>query len=272
MSVDPYTSTTFSSRMRIAFRNVLRFILIIIIGAALGGAIYFGVPYLFQRFMLPVETNTAKLAEIESKQSLDATGLSNRLADVTRRLNELESRQWQSSVTLTEVQGQMKVVQTAIAANDAALKQLDIMQIQLQRLEVVSGIQEDLIVGKNSELAKLQFEVGLTRSIELLSRARLYLSQSNFGLARQDVQSARDLLVEMVNSSPDGDSSNLTEAITRLDLTLNNLPAFPVVAVDDLDIAWHLLVMNSPQDQAPTQTSPTSTPTVQPTNNSTPAP
>lgn len=272
MSVDPNTSTTFSSRLRIAFRNVIRFFLVVIIGATLGGAIYFGIPYLFQRFMLPVENNTAKLSEIERKQSLDATGLSNRLADVSRRLNELESRQWQSSVTLTEVQGQMKVVQNAIAANDAALKQLEIIQIKLHRLEVVSGIHEDLIVGKNSEFAKLQFEVSLTRSIELLSRARLYLSQSNYGLARQDVQSARDLLVELVNNSPDGDRSKLTEAINRLDLTLTNLPAFPVIAVDDLDIAWHLLVMNSPQDQAPTQTNPASTPTIQPTELPVPAP
>jgi hypothetical protein len=42
--------------------------------------------------------------------------------------------------------------------------------------------------------------------------------------------------------------------IARLDLALGNLPAFPVVAVDDVDIAWQLLVNDLPEQPQETAT------------------
>jgi hypothetical protein len=102
-------------------------------------------------------------------------------------------------------------------------------------------------VGETSALAELQRQVRLNRAIELLSRARLYLSQSNFGLAKQDVQAAQDLLVPLQTEIPTEKAAALQAVITRLGLALENLPAFPVVAVDDLDIAWQLLVEGLPE-------------------------
>ena len=80
-------------------------------------------------------------------------------------------------------------------------------------------------------MVALSQKIKLTRAIETLSRARLYLAQSNFGLAREDVQSAQDLLVELHDETGD---NVLAQAISRLDLALNNLPEFPVIASGDL--------------------------------------
>jgi len=38
--------------------------------------------------------------------------------------------------------------------------------------------------------------------------------------------------------------------LSRLDLVLGNLPDFPVIAVDDLNIAWNLLVLGLPETGA----------------------
>jgi hypothetical protein len=70
--------------------------------------------------------------------------------------------------------------------------------------------------------------------------------QSNFGLARQDVQIGRDLLVDLRRSATGSPANNLDAVIRRLDLVLSNLPSFPVAASDDLDIAWQILVTGMP--------------------------
>ena len=85
----------------------------------------------------------------------------------------------------------------------------------------------------------LEHEVALTRTLDMLARARLYLAQSNFGLAKEDVQAAHDLLVELNTGS---DDEVLAQAITRLDQALGNLPDFPIVASGDMEIAWQILI------------------------------
>ena len=93
-------------------------------------------------------------------------------------------------------------------------------------------------------------EIMLTRSIETLSRARLYLSQSNFGFAKQDVQSTRDILAQLLTDAPVYQVGALNQIIMRLDLALGNLPVFPVIAVDDVDIAWQLMMTGLPESEA----------------------
>ncbi len=82
--------------------------------------------------------------------------------------------------------------------------------------------------------------------IELLSRARLYLYGSNYGLAKIDVQAARDLLSTLQNDLPYDQNATLQDVLARLDLALVNLPTYPVIAADDVDIAWQLLVDGLP--------------------------
>ena len=104
----------------------------------------------------------------------------------------------------------------------------------------------------------------LTRSIETVARARLFFSQSNFGLAHDDVQAARDILVELLVDAPAYEADALNQIIMRLDFALGNLPAFPVIAVDDVDIAWQLLMRGLPESEADVVPTLTSTPTPAP--------
>ncbi len=67
----------------------------------------------------------------------------------------------------------------------------------------------------------MKHEVMFTRALDMLGRARLYLAQSNFGLAREDVKSARELLGTLQTET---DDKALDQAIERLDMALGNLP------------------------------------------------
>jgi hypothetical protein len=102
--------------------------------------------------------------------------------------------------------------------------------------------------------------------MELLSRARLFMYQSNFGLAEQDVQIARDVLVTVQRDAPDSLAEDLETVLLHLELALSNLPNFPVAASDDLDIAWQILLTGS----APTPTSAAGMPTPSGTLSATP--
>jgi len=258
--------TSFWSRLGRAFVNILRILLVLAIIAGIAAAVYFGTPYLYENFILPVETNTTRLSEVESKQAAEMAQLADQVVDLKARLTELESRQTDSAQSVAELQGQVQALEIALESHGETLKQLEAMQTTLDALAATSSEYEALLVGSDSALADLQRQVTLSRSIELLSRARLYLSQSNFGLAKQDVQAARDLLVALQTYIPAEKTAALQGVITRLDLALGNLPAFPVVAVDDVDIAWQLLVNGLPDlsKETPTPESLTETAPLEP--------
>jgi TolA-binding protein len=270
MSVNPKPTPSFWSRLGKGFVNTLRVLLILAVIAGVAAAIYYGTPYLYEKFILPVEANTARLTEVENKQATDIEQLTNQIADLKSRLADLETRQTASAQTLAEAQGQITALESAVLSHSETLKQLDAMQAALDTLSLASSDHESLLVEGNSALADMQRQVTLSRAIELLSRARLYLYESNFGLAKLDVQAARDLLLTLQSDRPADKNAALQDVITRLDLALGNLPTFPVIAVDDLDIAWQLLVIDLPDLPASTFTPEPVTETPLPTAEATP--
>jgi TolA-binding protein len=270
MSVNPKPTPSFWSRLGKGFVKTLRVLLILAVIAGVAAAIYYGTPYLYEKFILPVEANTARLTEVENKQATDIEQLTNQIADLKSRLADLETRQTASAQTLAEAQGQITALESAVLSHSETLKQLDAMQAALDTLSLASSDHESLLVEGNSALADMQRQVTLSRAIELLSRARLYLYESNFGLAKLDVQAARDLLLTLQSDLPADKNAALQDVITRLDLALGNLPTFPVIAVDDLDIAWQLLVIDLPDLPASTFTPEPVTETPLPTAEATP--
>lgn len=227
----PKSGPNFFQRLGRAFLGFLKFLFVLfIIAVILGGigaGLYFGLPYLHQVYVVPVNQNTARIAEVADQQARDALALQAEIVGLKTEIDDLKTRD-------TEFETQLAAIETSIEGHSAALERLDEMQ---SKLDQAADQQRE---GLNAELAR---QVKLTRVIELLSRARLYLSQSNFGQARQDVQLARDLLSDLRDDSPAGEQAPLDAALFRLDLALGNLPGFPVVAVDDLNIAWNLLVL-----------------------------
>lgn len=221
------------------FRALLRLILLVMLIAVVGALIYYGAPYLSEKFIAPVEQNAARVSELE-----------NEIANLQSQLTEINDRITETNNQLTETNSRIDGIEQSIDAHTASLEKLEAMQATLE-----TQIKEN----NNIALLALKREVMLTRAFDMLARGRLYLAQSNFGLAKEDVQFARDLLVELQAESND---EVLAQAITRLDLALGDLPAFPVVASGDLEIAWQILMTG--------ETIATATP--EPTSTSVPAP
>lgn len=229
---------SFGARVGQVFLNILRALLRLILLAMLivgfGALIYYGVPYLRDKFIAPVEQNAARVNELEDQ-----------LAALQTQLTEINDR-------LTKTNSRIDEIEQSIQANSASLEKLEAMQTTLET---------QLKENDDKTLLALKNEIMLTRALDTLARARLYLAQSNFGLAKVDVQSARDLLSVLQTDSED---EVLNQATSRLDLALGNLPAFPVVASGDLEIAWQILMTG--------KTIATATPEPAATNISTPEP
>ena len=197
-------------------RALLRLILLVLLIFAVGAAFYYGLPYLNHTFIAPVEQNAARVGELEDK-----------IASLQTQLSEMEAR--------------VGAIESSIEAHTESIAKLEAMQATLEQQAEAQT---------NSVLIILKREIMLTRAIETLSRARLFLSQSNFGLAKIDVQSARSILAELSTEAPPYQVNAFDQIIGRLDLALGNLPAFPIIAVDDVDIAWQLLMMGLPESEA----------------------
>jgi hypothetical protein len=252
---EPVSGPTFGQRIRGFFDFLLRLIALLIILGVIGLGLYYGLPLLYNRYIVPVEQNAAGLTELQSQQ----TQMEQELADLQSRMETMETQQSQNASTLTDLGGRMDEVESGIAAHTESLAALEEMQSELQAQDEAMS-------------AELQRQINLLKSMELMSRARLFMFQSNFGLARQDVKTARDLLMMVRTDAPEDLVDDLNEVIRRLDLVLGSLPNFPVAARDDLDVAWQVLLLGLPQAQidADGTTVPTVTPSVTPAATFTP--
>ena len=230
------------------FRALLRLILIVLIIGGVGAAIYYGAPLINERFVAPVEQNAARVRELET----EVASLQTQLTEIKNQLAEVNG---QLSNQSNETGERLDDLEQSLEAHTASLKKLDEMQVML----------EDRLRQTNDQtLLALDREVKLTRALDVLARARLYLAQSNFGLAKEDVQSARDLLADLEAGAQD---EALVQAVERLDRALGNLPDFPVVASGDLEIAWQILLTGEPvaaDTPVPTLTTTTATPEATP--------
>jgi hypothetical protein len=240
---------SFGQRVRRFLTLLLRLVALLVILGVIGLGLYYGLPLLYQKYIVPVEQNTAGVTALESRQEQTEQ----QLADLQTKLGTIETVQNQHDQSLTKLDQRMSEIETEINARTDSLAALERMQTELQEQNEAASVE-------------LERQIDLLKSMELLSRSRLFMYQSNFGLAEQDVQIARDLLAEVRLDAPESLAEDLQTVLLHLDFVLSNLPNFPVAASDDLDIAWQILLTGMP----PTPTSVAGTPSPAVTLSSTP--
>ena len=229
-AVDVPSGPSFGQRVGQFFAFVLRLVSLVILLSLLSLALYLVLPWLYQKFITPVEQNTAQVRELQSRQEQTEQ----QLADLQSRLETIETGQSRNVKSLTDMDQRLGDIEKEIAARTKSLAELEDMQTELQ-------------AQNKTVSAELERQINLLKAMELLSRARLSMYQSNFGLAKQDVQIGRDLLAKVQPDAPAPLADELDAVVQRLDMTLSNLPNFPVAASDDLDLAWQILLAGLPQ-------------------------
>lgn len=215
---------------------------VLLVAAAIVVAGLIGWPLLYNRYIAPIGTNTADLDEVRG-----------RLDDLDGRLEQLAADDATLGDRLNTIDDRVSGLEDALAEHSRRLAELDAMDATLAS-------------DQSSARAELAREVSLLKSMELMSRARLFLYESNFGLAEADLAAARDLLAGLDEGTAGTSMEAIQVAVDRLDRTIESLPDFPVVASDDLDIAWQAMLGHTPTPSP----EPTTEASAQPTATATP--
>ncbi|OGO28054.1 MAG: hypothetical protein A2Z16_04150 [Chloroflexi bacterium RBG_16_54_18] len=281
---------SFGSRLGQAFitflRVLIRVLLILLLAALLGAGVYFGIPALYRRYVQPVERDLARLNDFQARQEQADLRFSRRLDDLQQRLEEIELHNDTQKQSLDELQTRIEGMesdrqfgaQTGESAQSTAIARLDDMETSLAEVSANLEQMQAEIAALSQTLAKtsaqvqelssqtesgaaplkaLRNDLQLVKAMEHLTRSRLFLAQNNLGLVEQDVQDARLLLTDLQGEVPAYQIDALARVIARLDAALSSLPSRPLLAAEDLEVAWQLLQGGLPVE--PT-TQPTSAP------------
>jgi hypothetical protein len=219
-------------------RAVILLVLVILLGAAIGLAVYVLVPLGIQAFLQPVEENSARIAELEAELAEQAV--------VVQAQEEL----------LTEHEERLGEVVVTLDGQDAALadqaEALEAFEVALGNFDATLGDQEEMLTGFDERVGMLEEDLpgsadiaALNRNVALLTawqevlKARLRLVQNNPGLALDELALAQSTLQALYASSSEEQQAELDPILERLDWVVENITENPFAATEDLEVAWH---------------------------------
>ncbi len=213
-------------------------VLLAVVGGLVVAAIV-GWPYLRDRLYEDVDANTARIAELDAQlAAADQT-----ITDLQAQLDTLGQRQDEVPTRLDELAARQDTIADEQAATGRALTDLE---LRVAGLDDRAGTFDQQLLALDESSALLGGELAnqreIARATELLSRARLFLYQANYGLAISDLTAAQNVLARVDPSKGGIDPEVHAAATERIALALAALPDRPVLAADDLDIAWQMLV------------------------------
>ncbi len=281
---------------------LLRLLVIVILIGLIVAVVYYAAPRLYNQYIFPMQEDIRQLEDSQAAQEQVNQQLIQRIDGLQNRIEVLEIQNDTSKQMLSELDNRINNIESTLDANAQAVQDVQataIVQIdelnkvnqdmnnelaalerQIQQLEAdladtseqVASV-EELLSAEDTPIAALRRELQLVKAMELLTRASFSLAENNLGLAQEDLQDARDLLSSLLIYVPEYQVEALSAIVDRLDEALGNLPDTPVLAADDLDIAWQLLQRGLPgepplgpaSEEIVTPTPEGSTPTSQPT-------
>lgn len=264
-------STGFTTALVAFFRGLVRLIMILFLGALIGVGSYFGVPSLERRFVQPVEENTAQLVRLETDQGQFAALVDERMAVILARLESLETQGDRNRENFSEIEArfvtQEDELENLARDNQERLQALDALESQLAALQSTldemdasyedqvqaSATQQAVIdrmigslVQRAADVQSLRNDIQLVKALELLTRARLALARSDTPSALEEVRAAQALLRRLQETVLPFQWETLAAIQTRLELAFVNLTESPLLAIEDLEIAWQLLLRGLP--------------------------
>lgn len=205
------------------FRFLFWLVLIVGIIGGIGTAFYYGLPFIQKNFIQPLNVNTSQIRQIATEQAESMEGLNTQLEELDSRVGSIED--------------QLETIEAEIEEKDALISQLE---------EQLADLDEQISETQDTLATQVRDNLTITYVLELVARARLHLNQSNYGIAQEDIQTALERLESLSGTFEEDRQIQVDKAFNRLELAASVLPDFPVVAANDLDIAWYLLIEVTP--------------------------
>lgn len=279
---------SFGERLLAAFlafmRMLAKAVLIVLLLGLLAGAAYFGIPYLYRTYIQPMEETQAALTTLETQTSQRLEALSSRVSQLEANNAQLQGRIDALEEQQSRTQAALEALQTVVDEHGQALTTLDDLQKQLDTLDArlndldtaLTGVQEGTqalqgqLEASQRAVKPLFHYLRLLQSMEHLTRARLFLSQANYGLAADEIRAAQTALGDLAAQVTPEQADAVRKVADRLQQAQERLPQRPVLAAEEMDIAWRLLndllpLLTTPPGTLPPTPAAENTPTPTPT-------
>jgi uncharacterized coiled-coil protein SlyX len=231
-------SATFVAR---AARLLLRLLFVLVIGIGAGVGVYIAIPALYRRYIEPVQVNTDRIAELENAVASYQEELQSDQSSLNTRLAEIEGQLASQAEALAAIQADVDAHETRLDGVGSLPRRIEALEADVEDTTQRLSTLEAGLANAQSPTRRLERRLEMIRALEALTRARLWLIQDNLGLAADDIQFALDILMQVSEGAPEVEADALASVINRLNMAIGDLPESPVVASDDLEIAWREL-------------------------------
>ncbi len=276
---------SFGRQMWLAFKNlawfVFRFLLVVVIIAAIGVAIYLGGPILINEYLLKdVKVNSSKITAIQTQIETSDKKMSDRLGDFQNRIGSFEIHQDNLTQSISELEAQLAAIEEKLANQETTLEKMESFEATIENLDSSISILltqvpiiesefngqfadfENTLKNNQEEINKLNTqlealettailrqEIELLKVMELITRARVSIGQENIGLAKNDLQAAIEILKNLRPEFNTEQAVILDDISLRLILAIENISESPDLADEDLEVAWQMLLKGIPEEQ-----------------------
>lgn len=274
MTTNNKENKTFGQKVGNFFRVILRLTFTIVLAVGVGVSLYYGIAYgipAFQnKYIQPVTDNSQRLDNLEIRQAQQQEQLVERIKALRERIETLEIQNDTDKEVFTELQSQIDELSGQVFSGQATVQAYEgyteELKADLQNAIATIEAQQAQLQDEFNSLAAeqipvtdLQNELTLVKIMTLLTRAQQSLLHSNFGLAKNDLLAAQELLYDFQDEDTE---TQIEEVIQHLEAATDQLPENPDLAANELEIAWILLVSEEDEiaEEAP-QVTPTGTPT-----------
>jgi len=229
-------------------RIVLRFLVVIIVGVALGIGAYYGVPALYRDFIEPIQTNSERIAALEESDARVQVDFREKNSELLSDLAQVEGEVAQLHEDLSELAAAKEGLTSRVEDLAKALEdhqkwsaRIDDLEGRNRTLEARFSTLEESLDGEDVPYDRLEVQIQLLRAMELVTRARFWMIQGNLGKASDDLTIAKGVLETLEADTVEDESLFLI--IDRLDQVLLEISLTPILAADDLEIVWQLLLL-----------------------------
>lgn len=283
---------SFGQRIITFIRFILRLLFVLVLAVGLGVGIYFGaaygIPELYRRYVQPVEDNTLRLDDMEARQTQDVQQIDEYIETLQDRLTILEIQSDTDKDNIADLESQLATAISVQATQSLALatlepfpsafsdSQADIEAIQTalddfsntveensQQVESLSADDQ----WRSNVIINMQHDLQIIRTMEFLTRARLYLSQGNLEQGEANIQAGLDIIIALMVDVPAYQKETLFQISNYLNDAIESLPENPVRTADQMEGAWQFLIQGLPASEPSTTVTPTLTATPTPTPN-----
>ncbi|MGD2163589.1 MAG: hypothetical protein PVG04_10870, partial [Anaerolineales bacterium] len=226
------TSSSEPSTAQRVLRWIFRMLVVILLGIALGAGLFYGARSFYRDAIEPLQTMDQRMLAIEASVSElnesiqdDKSTVMEEMADLRADLAEQAEEVASLSAQIARLELKMEEQTAALGEITDLREELDQFKEDLASSDDQLQALEEIIQADELPAERVQENLQLMRVMNLMTRARLWIEQDNYGLAGEDIEAALGIMQILSEGmiSEEEEGNRLLDITDRLTLVLEVL-------------------------------------------------